>query len=130
MIARPLERILYADDEPDIRKIARLALEKLGGFTLKLCASGEEALATAPEFIPDLVILDMMMPGMDGLETLKRLRDLDAFNATPIVFMTAKAQRGETQCFRAAGAAAVIAKPFQPMRLADELRALWQTLHQ
>ena len=128
MTDRPFERILYADDEPDIRKIARLALEKLGGFTLKLCASGEEALAAAPEFAPDLVILDVMMPGMDGLETLQRLRDLGAFETTPVVFMTAKAQSGETQRFRAAGAAAVISKPFQPMKLAEDLRALWQTL--
>lgn len=127
MSARPLQRILYVDDDGDIRAVAKLALELVGGFTLCLCGSGQEALAEAEKFQPDLILLDVMMPAMDGPATLAALRRIDAIAATPVVFMTAKAQPGEVKLYRELGAVDVIAKPFQAMQLAEQLRKIWLT---
>ena len=120
-----LTRILYVEDDADIRSVAGFALEAVGGFVLAACASGEEALATAPGFAPQLLLLDVMMPGMDGPETLAALRALPGTAATPAVFMTAKVQPQEVARYRALGAIDVISKPFDPMTLSDEIRAIW-----
>ncbi|MGI9384965.1 MAG: response regulator, partial [Methyloligellaceae bacterium] len=104
-MANELNRITYVEDEPDIRTVVQIALETVGGFTLDVCASGREALEKAPNFEPDLVLLDVMMPEMDGTETLKRLRAMPGFADTPIVFMTAKAQSHEIDAYKALGAA-------------------------
>src|SRR5882724_4173540 len=120
MVDRPLNRILYTDDEPDIREVAKVSLELVGGFTLCLCASGEEAVRMAPGFSPDLILLDVMMPGMDGPRTLAHLRTLGALATTPVIFMTAKAQSTEQKRYRELGAIDVIAKPFQPMQLPQQ----------
>jgi two-component system OmpR family response regulator len=121
----PLTRILYVDDEPDIREVARIALETVGGFTVEVCESGEAALRKAPEYRPDLILLDVMMPGLDGPATLRSLRAVDALAAVPVVFFTAKAQRAEIAELLALGAADVLGKPFDPMTLGDALRAIW-----
>ena len=121
-----LQRILYVEDEADIRAVAQLALESIGGFTVKTCSSGEEALREAEAFAPDLILLDVMMPGMDGPSTLKALRDLPALSEVPVTFMTAKVQPAEIKYFKSLGAREVIAKPFDPMTLVDQLRAIWQ----
>lgn len=121
-----LQRILYVEDEADIRAVAQLALESVGGFTVKTCSSGEEALREAVAFTPDLILLDVMMPGMDGPSTLKALRDLPALSEVPVAFMTAKVQPAEIEHFKSLGAREVIAKPFDPMTLADQVRAIWQ----
>ncbi len=118
-------RILCVEDDPDIRQIARLSLGTIGRLTVELCASGAEALARAPEFAPDLILLDVMMPGMDGPTTLARLRELPALAGTPVVFMTAKVQPPEVARYRALGAVDVIAKPFDPMTLAKDVKAIW-----
>ncbi|HAL38061.1 MAG TPA: hypothetical protein DCP03_08045, partial [Polaromonas sp.] len=85
----PLNRILYVEDEPDIRAVAQMALEAVGGFVVIACASGQEALSAAPQAQADLLLLDVMMPGMDGPNTLKALRALPATAQTPVIFMTA-----------------------------------------
>ncbi len=121
-----LQRILYVEDEPDIQAVARLALEMVGGFTVKVCSSGEAALVEAVAFAPDLILLDVMMPGMDGPTTLAALRRQPALAATPVAFMTAKVQPHEIAQFKALGALDVIAKPFDPMTLAAQVRALWE----
>jgi len=118
------ERILYVEDEEDIRAIAQLALESVGGFTLKSCASGEEALREAEAFAPDLILLDVMMPGMDGPSTLQALREIPALAEVPVAFMTAKVQSAEVEYFKSLGAREVIAKPFDPMTLADQVRGI------
>ncbi|MBI3529869.1 MAG: response regulator [Betaproteobacteria bacterium] len=123
----PLQRILYVEDEPDIRAVARIALETVGGFQLLVCGSGQEALAAAPAFAPDLILLDVMMPGLDGPSTLAALRALPAFENTPIVFMTAKVQAHELVRYRQMGALDVIPKPFDPMTLAATVRGIWAT---
>ena len=124
-LADNLKRITYVEDEPDIRTIAELALTRIGGFELQVCASGHEAVDQAPEFMPHLILLDVMMPGIDGLETLSRLRKQEATAKTPVIFMTAKAQRHETDEYRSLGAIGVIPKPFDPMELPTTIVAIW-----
>ena len=123
-----LKNILYAEDEADIRSIAQIALEDLSGFNVKYCTNGKETLEAAKTFKPDLLLLDVMMPGMDGPETLQALRKLPELARTPVVFMTAKVQPQEVQGYMALGAMGVIAKPFDPMTLADQLREIWEKM--
>ncbi|HOD31909.1 MAG TPA: response regulator [Holophaga sp.] len=125
----PLTRILMVEDDPDIRAVAHLSLTAVGGFTVALCASGEEALAQAEAFAPDLLLLDVMMPGMDGPDTLAALRAKPALAGVPALFMTAKVQPQEVAHYRDLGAADVLPKPFDPMALPGQLRALWERLH-
>ena len=125
----PLTRILMVEDDPDIRAVAHLSLTAVGGFTVALCASGEEALAQAEAFAPDLLLLDVMMPGMGGPATLAALRAKPALAGVPALFMTAKVQPQEVAHYRDLGAADVLPKPFDPMALPGQLRALWERLH-
>jgi CheY-like chemotaxis protein len=115
-------RILYVDDEADIREIAAMSLELDDRFEVRTCASGSEALRLAPEWIPDLILLDVMMPVMDGPETLAALK-ADARTADiNVVFITARTQSYEIERFLSLGATGVIGKPFDPMTLADQAR--------
>ena len=120
-----LKRILMIEDEPDIRAVAELALEAIGGFELTACESGQQALEQIDRCKPQLIVLDVMMPGMDGPATLKAIRRLQDYAATPAVFMTAKVQSDEVQSYLAQGAAGVIPKPFDPLTLADQIRDIW-----
>lgn len=120
-----LTRILYVEDDPDIQAIAMMVLETISGFTVEACSCGSDALQKAVAFNPDLILLDVMMPGMDGPETLKGLRGFPELETTPVVFMTAKVQPQEVQAYLGMGAVGVIAKPFDPMTLAQELRDIW-----
>ena len=128
MCARTLGRIMYVDDEPDVRKVAKISLELVGKFELCLCDSGREAIAQVQQFKPDLILLDVMMPEMDGPTTLVALRGIQAVASTPIVFMTAKAQSAEIKRYRDLGAVEVFTKPFQPMQLPNQLRELWRRI--
>ena len=116
-------RVLHVEDEPDIRQVADFALEG-EGFHLTQCASGQEALDQARDFTPDLILLDVMMPGMDGPTTLGRLRELPHLARTPVIFMTAKVQPDEVTELNTLGAVGVIAKPFDPMRLGEQIRSI------
>lgn len=122
-----LQRILYVEDDADIRAVAELALEEVGGFSVKSCGSGQEALLEGPEFLPDLILLDVMMPGMDGPSTLHALQEIPTLRGTPVVFMTAKVQTEEVASYRKLGAVDVIPKPFDPMTLADQIREIWMS---
>jgi two-component system, OmpR family, response regulator len=127
-----LKRVLFVEDDPDVQTVARMALEVVGGFTVLGCSSGEEALERIEAFAPDLILLDMLMPGMDGMETLRLLRLLPRIGGIaniPVVFMTAKVQAQEVSEYRAAGAVDVIAKPFDPMALPATIRSIWKRLH-
>ena len=121
-----LKRILYAEDEPDIQAVAKIALETVGGFELKICNNGEEALANAVSYAPDLLLFDVMMPGMDGPSAFKAIKELPELADTPAIFMTAKVQPTEVQEYKDMGAIDVIAKPFDPMSLADQIKTIWQ----
>ena len=126
MTARPpLQRILLVEDDPDIQTVAGLALTRIGGFTVEICGTAREAFGRAPAFRPDLIILDVMMPGMDGVSALKALREIPETMTTPVVFMTARAQAQDLALYKEMGSLGVIAKPFEPMTLADTLRGLW-----
>ncbi|MBD2020033.1 response regulator [Leptolyngbya sp. FACHB-36] len=124
-----LNRILFVEDDPDIQSIARIALVAVGKFTVEICSSGTTALETAPQFAPDLILLDVMMPGMDGPSTLKALRQLPEIGNIPIIFMTAKIQTHEVAYYKALGALNVIAKPFDPMTLPVTIRGMWQQFY-
>jgi two-component system, OmpR family, response regulator len=126
MSREELNRILFVEDESDIQAVARLALEAVGGFAVRICSSGSEAVQEAPIFGPDLILLDVMMPGMDGPSTLKALRKLPPMADTPIVFMTAKVQPQERSYYEELGAIGVIPKPFDPMTLSSTIRSIWQ----
>lgn len=129
MSEQVLNRILYAEDEPDIQTVALMALETIGGFTVNACNSGLEALDKAVEFMPDLILLDVMMPGMTGPNTLIELRKFPELENVPVIFMTAKVQPQEIEEYKALGAIEVIAKPFDPMTLADTVKDIWQKNH-
>lgn len=126
MPGNELHKILYVEDDPDIQIVGVMALEQVGGFSVTLASSGTEALALASEFEPDLILLDVMMPGMDGLATLDRLRAERVTDTMPVIFMTAKVQSREVDHYLESGAVAVVPKPFDPMTLADQVREIWQ----
>jgi CheY-like chemotaxis protein len=122
---KTLKRILMIEDEADIRTVATMALQAVGGFEVQACASGAEALAAAPAANADLVLLDVMMPDMDGPATLEGLRRIPATARTPVIFMTAKVQPREIEAYMALGAVGVIPKPFDPMEVSNEIRRIW-----
>lgn len=113
-------KLLYVEDEADIREIAEFALDD-EGFDIVFCESGEIALEKAVDFQPEVILLDVMMPGMDGPTTLQNLRKIPGLEATPVIFLTAKVQPNEIQDFIALGAIDVIPKPFDPMSLASQI---------
>lgn len=113
-------RLLLVDDEPDIRAIAKLALERVGGWDVTAAASASEAVAAVQQDVPDVVLLDVMMPDIDGPATFERLRPLLG-DGVPVIFLTAK---GESASLLALGAAGVIAKPFDPISLPREVAAI------
>lgn len=116
--------VLYVDDEPDIREIAELALGLDPDFVVATAGSGEEALAYLAQHVPDVALLDVMMPGMDGPTLLERMRDDPKLEGISVIFVTARAQRSELQNFSTLDARGVIAKPFDPMTLSGQVRAL------
>ncbi|MCZ8129939.1 MAG: response regulator [Steroidobacteraceae bacterium] len=126
---RQLRSVLYVDDEPDIREIVALALGLDGSLSIRTCESGAAALEAAMQRLPDLVLLDVMMPDLDGPATLARFRAEPTLASVPIVFVTAKTMPSELQRFGALGAAGVISKPFDPMRLLEQVRILWERIH-
>lgn len=121
-----LKKVIYVEDEADIREIAQLALELVGGYEVQIYASGQEAITKAVAFKPELIILDVMMPSMDGPTVLHKLREIPDFISTPVIFMTAKVQPSEVAALIALGALAVIAKPFDPMTLAHQISTIWE----
>lgn len=121
-----LKRILHVDDEEDIRFIVQITLEIARGYEIKSCATGKEAIEVARSFKPQLLLLDFMMPELDGEETWKGIAALDGLDGIPAIFMTAKAERSNTDRLMAAGAEAVITKPFETNDLADMIDGCWE----
>ncbi|NOQ36331.1 MAG: response regulator [Methylococcaceae bacterium] len=129
MSTNTLTKILYAEDEEDIREIAILAIESIGGFEIASRNSGEGVIELARSFSPQLILLDVMMPVMDGPATLAALRQEDDLKHIPIIFLTAKIMDQEIQGFKELGAIDIISKPFDPMTLAEQIQAIWDTQH-
>lgn len=125
MTDKELKNILYAEDEDDIRDIAQIALEDIGGFSVRYCSNGRAVLEASKDSTPDLILLDVMMPEMDGPTTLRELRKIPSFMDVPAIFMTAKIQANEIEEYKALGVVEVIPKPFDPMTLADRIREAW-----
>ena len=119
-MTRPL-RVLHVDDDADIREIALLSLETVGGLDVLQCASGREALDGIDAFQPDVLLLDVMMPEMSGQQLLTEIRKLPGMSGVPAIFMTARVQPAEIAAFRELGAADVSQKPFDPMALSSQL---------
>lgn len=125
MVIAMTPKILHVDDSEDMREIVLLALETIGGLEVMQSSSGAEALTVAPSFNPDLFLLDVMMPEMTGPQTLSHLRAMPRFASTPTIFLTAKALSEDIAELMAMGALEVIAKPFDPMNLAEHIVATW-----
>ena len=112
-----LEKIACVEDDPDIRAIAELALTEFSGFEVKTFSNGQDALTGLGRFSPQLILLDVMMPGMDGIEVFSQLKEMPDLAGAPVIFMTAKAQRVEIEKYISLGAVGVITKPFDPIGL-------------
>lgn len=121
-----LQRIMHVEDDPSIQAITKLALEAIGGFEVTGFSSGEEALTRFVQCAPQLLLLDVMMPGLNGPSTLKKLQQQYDLSQIPVVFMTAKVQPNEIESYIALGAADVVVKPFDPMLLASQIGAIWE----
>jgi len=128
MPSQPLIRILCVEDDDDIRRILRLSLEKIGRMTVDLVADPTQAIESMLASRPQLVMLDWMMPGIDGPALLRKMRENPDTRALPVIFLTAKASQRELAELRALGAAGAISKPFAPKDLPDQLRAIWNAL--
>lgn len=120
-----LSQVMYVEDEPDIQIVAQIALEDIGGFRLKICSSGSEALSEAVAYDPQVFLLDMMMPDMTGIETMAALLKLPELKNVPVIFMTAKVQSHEVEHYMSLGAIGVIPKPFDAMTLAEQISNIW-----
>lgn len=119
-----LERVLHVEDDGDIREIARLSLETIGGYDLLQCACGAEALKEAEAFAPDILLLDMMMPDLNGSEVLAKLRKIEKFAKTPAIFMTAKAEGTVAGAMAELGVIGLVEKPFDPVTLPERMRSM------
>lgn len=119
-----IQKVLLVDDDPRIRKIAQISLEGVGGWKVSLVASGFEAIEVAIKEKPDVILLDVMMPEMDGPTTLAKIRENDEIASIPVIFFTAKVQKQELDSYLALGAAGIISKPFDPMKLPTEIREI------
>jgi CheY-like chemotaxis protein len=124
-----LRRVMLVEDDPDIQQIAQMALEMVGGLTVHVCSGGREALDQLPGCRPDIILLDVMMPGMDGPTTMQQLRTMPEAAGIPVVFMTAKVQSADRSAYLDLGAAGIIAKPFDPMHLPATVAELWSAWH-
>ena len=128
MPERPLNRICYVEDDEDIQRIVRMSLERIGKMTVEIVTDPLRAIDVVTAFRPDLVLLDWMMPGMDGPTLFRKMRQLPETSGLPVVFITAKATQREIDELLQLGAAGVLSKPFSPKDLPGQLRSIWAKL--
>nr|WP_267962013.1 response regulator [Stutzerimonas stutzeri] len=128
-VNRQLKRILHVEDVPSIQVVTRIALEKIGGFEVLSCPSGQAALDQVQAFAPDLIMLDVMLPQMDGIELVRQLGDLVDLQQIPVVFLTGHLQPERLQELRQLGVRQVLNKPFDPLQLASQLQQVWEAEH-
>ena len=126
MTQRPLRRILVVDDDRDVLRVVCTVLDSVGGFEAEACGMSREAVEVTRRFEPDLILLDVMMPEMDGPAVLKALRAEPSTETIPVVFMTAKVMANEANRYASLGVAGIIAKPFGARPLIDQIHAIWQ----
>ncbi|HET7297285.1 MAG TPA: response regulator [Burkholderiales bacterium] len=125
---RPLNRICYVEDDEDIQRIVRMSLERVGKMTVAVVGDPTQAIETMAEFRPDLVMLDWMMPVMDGPTLFRQMKLRPETSSLPVVFITARASPRDLDDLKNLGAAGTISKPFSPKDLPDQLRAIWAAL--
>ncbi|MCI0672691.1 MAG: response regulator [Myxococcaceae bacterium] len=119
-----LRKVMLVDDDGDIRTIGEMSLARVGGWETRVASCGADALRAAASFRPDLILMDVLMPDMDGLATFDALRAREETARTPVIFLTARVQRHEVAHYLALGGAGVIFKPFDPMTLPAEIRRM------
>ena len=125
---RALSKVCYVEDDQDIQRIVRLSLERVGKMTVEIIGDPMIAIDAMKRFAPDLMLLDWMMPGMDGPTLFRQMRQHPELAALPVVFITAKASHAEMDELASLGAAGAISKPFSPKDLPDQLREIWSKL--
>jgi CheY-like chemotaxis protein len=125
---RPLQRICYVEDDEDIQRIVRMSLERVGKMTVEVVSDPMVAIGVITAFKPDLVMLDWMMPGMDGPTLFRKMKTEPEVSHLPVVFITAKATQRDMDELVSLGAAGTISKPFSPKDLPEQLRAIWKKL--
>ena len=128
MPAQPLNRICYVEDDEDIQRIVRMSLERIGKMTVEVVGDPLLAIERITAFKPELVMLDWMMPDMDGPTLFRKMKEFPETKSLPVVFITAKASHRELDELRKLGAAGTISKPFSPKDLPEQLRAIWAAL--
>jgi two-component system OmpR family response regulator len=128
MPERPLNKICYVEDDEDIQRIVRLSLERIGKMTVETVSDPMVAIDKIKAFGPDLVMLDWMMPGMDGPTLFRKMKTQPEVSELPVVFITAKASQAELDELTRLGAVGTISKPFQPKDLPEQLKAIWAKL--
>ena len=128
MPERPLERICYVEDDEDIQRIVRMSLERVGKMKVEVVSDPNQAIAVMARFKPDLVMLDWMMPGMDGPTLFRKMKQDPQTAALPVVFITAKATQRDLDELMKMGAVGTISKPFAPKELPEQLREIWKKL--
>lgn len=115
------KQILVIDDEDDIREVAQVSLEMIGNWAVLTACSGQEGLTKAEAEQPDAILLDVMMPDMDGPSTFQQLQKTPAICHIPVILVTAKVQASDQRRFASLGVKGVITKPFDPLTLADQV---------
>ncbi len=128
MPTRSLDKILYVEDDEDIQRIVRMSLERVGKMTVEIVSNSTHAIERIKVFRPDLVMLDWMMPAMDGPTLFRKMQGDPEVADLPVIFITAKASPRELEELVRLGAKGTISKPFSPKDLPDQLRALWQAI--
>jgi two-component system OmpR family response regulator len=128
MPATPLNRICYVEDDEDIQRIVRMTLERVGKMTVEVVGDPTLAIEAMAAFKPDMVMLDWMMPKMDGPTLFRQMKLRPETSSLPVVFITAKAAQSDLNELLALGAVGAISKPFSPKDLPDQLRAIWSKL--
>ncbi len=128
MPAEQLNRICYVEDDEDIQRIVRMSLERIGKMTVEVIGDPLKAIDAITAFKPQLVMLDWMMPGMDGPTLFRKMKEVPATASLPVVFITARAAQKELDELKQLGAAGTVSKPFTPKHLPEQLRAIWAAL--
>lgn len=127
---KDLKKILYAEDETDVQTIVEVSIWSTSSYQIKICDNGKLLLDCVEEYEPDLILLDVMMPEMDGVTTLQNLQANEKTKDIPVIFITAKAQNHEIKLFNESGVIGVITKPFDPMTLGATITELWENYFQ
>jgi len=117
------------DDDPDLQQIVKHGLEMSGNFLVKISPSGEQAIVDIPEYKPDLIIIDVIMPGMSGPKTVEYLRQNPDTKELPVIFITSRVQAHQIEQYNRLGAIGIINKPFNPLHLAPQVTTIWEAHH-